>query len=91
LDPTIFISTPPAGGTVPQTFTAAGVVNPASSSVLVKLWNVNNTYGPFNAIVNAGGSWNYNFQNVAVGTGYSLRVWIANTTVADQHDNITVR
>jgi hypothetical protein len=91
MDPTIFISFPPSGTTVGSPVGAAGGVSPFDTAVTVKLWNANNTYGPFNATVQ-GGEWSYHFLNVAAGSGYSVKAWIAgNPNIYDQHNNITVQ
>jgi hypothetical protein len=92
-DPSIIILQPPAGATVAPNFPANGQVNPASSSVSGDMWNrnTNNHYPPASVSVQPDGSWTMQFQNVPPDTPYSLRAWITNTAVLDQHDSITVQ
>jgi hypothetical protein len=92
-DPTINISQPPAGATVPPAFPANGQVDPASASVSGDMWNrnTNNHYPPTTVRVQPDGSWTMLFRDIPPDNPYSLRVWITNTAVLDQHDGITVQ
>ena len=92
-DPTVIIVQPPAGDTVPLNFPANGQVDPASAAVSGDMWdrNTNNHYPPVAVDVQPDGTWIMQFQNIPPDTAYSLNVWISNTPVLDQHDNITAQ
>jgi hypothetical protein len=92
-DPTINILQPPAGATVGTNFPAIGQVDPASSAVTGDMWNrnTNNHYAPASVNVQPNGNWTMQFQGVPPDNPYSLRAWITNTAVLDQHDGITVQ
>jgi hypothetical protein len=91
-DPTIIILQPRAGATVASNFPANGQVDPASSAVSGDMWNRNTNvhYPPVSVTVQPGGNWTMQFQNIPPDNPYSLRAWITNTAVLDQHDDITV-
>lgn len=92
IDPFINIGSPTSGSTVTTNFSVSGAVEPAGSSVTVKVKNGSGTVVAQGTKAASGGGYSVPLSSVPAGGPYSIESCITNTTTcATPVNNITVK